>query len=433
VAADALDDGLMQMSLAPTAELDPTWALIEALMCQFRGDLALNQKDGPAAIQHYRRALQILEAHGVVQPLAAEGEVGPPAPAPVTLESPRPQHAFLRVPVPVQLYFSLAEAYMHIEDWDGALVALESLKALTPADQSVYTRMADIHFRQGHLTQALGDLNELLVIYQKANDHEKTLEALSYMAKLAPSNTAVRRKLSDMYIKLGMTDYGLAEMATLADLQLKAGQLKEAMRTYQKSADIHYTLGQHEEAIQIYERIVRLAPRDIDTRQQLVNMYIMSGKTADAVEAERSLADIYIQDGQVEGAIAALHQLLALASEDIKAHHSLAQQLVSIGEYGQAARLYGRLARLEPENDRNPILQEEMQRMAREAAAEAESPSSRSRNSGPLKGNTTGPLKKNNNSGPLKKNNGGKNNSGPLKGSGVTSEVTVKAGAKAGK
>jgi tetratricopeptide (TPR) repeat protein len=184
---------------------------------------------------------------------------------------------------------------------------------------------------------------------------------------------------------------------------------------------------------------VRLAPRDIDTRQQLVNMYIMSGKTADAVEAERGLADIHIQDGQVEGAIAALHQLLALAPEDIKAHHSLAQQLVSIGEYGQAARLYGRLARLEPENDRNPILQEEMQRMAREAAAEAENPSPRSRNSGPLKkNNNTGPLKKgNNNSGPLKKNNNTgnlkKNNSGPLKGSDVPSEVGAKAGAKAGK
>jgi tetratricopeptide (TPR) repeat protein len=439
VAADALDDGLIQMSLAPTAELDPTWALIEALMCQFRGDLALNDKAGPVAIQHYKRALQILEAHGVIQRAVAEGEAAP-EPPPSTLESPRPQHAFLRVPVPVQLYFSLAEAYILIEDWDGALVALESLKALTPADQSVYTRMADIHFRQGHLTQALGDLNELLVIYQKANDHEKTLEALSYMAKLAPSNTAVRRKLADMYIKLGMTDYGLAEMATLADLQLKAGQLKEAMRTYQKSADIHYTLGQHEEAIHIYERIVRLAPRDIDTRQQLVNMYIMSGKTADAVEAERGLADIYIGDGQVEGAIAALHQLLALAPEDVKAHHSLAQQLVSIGEYGQAARLYGRLVRLEPENDRNPILQEEMQRMAREAAAEAEGPTSRSRNSGPLKknNNNTGPLKKgNNNSGPLKKNtntaNLKKNNSGPLKGSDVPSEVGAKAGAKSGK
>ena len=377
VAADALDDGLAQLSLAPTAELDQTWPLVEALMCQFRGDLALNEKDGNVAVQHYNRALRILDGYSAfaedegLRTADDDQQTNPDLQAPNSaLESPRPQYAFLRVPVPVQLYFGLAEAQMLLEDWDAALDAFDGLKRLTPGDQTVYTRMADLHFRQGHLTRALGELNDLLVLYQKAGDHEKTLEALAYMSRLAPNNTAVRRKLSDMYLKLGMTDYGLEELATLADLQLKAGQLKEAMRTYQKSADLHFTLGQHDAALGIYERIVRLAPRDIDTRQQLINMFIQSGKLAEAVEAERALADLYIGDGQVEGAIAALHQLLALSPEDVPAHHSLAQQLVSIGEYGQAARLYGRLARLEPDNTRNPILQEEMQRMAREASSD---------------------------------------------------------------
>ena len=173
-----------------------------------------------------------------------------------------------------------------------------------------------------------------------------------------------------MYLKLGMTEYGLAELDTLAELQLKAGQLKEAMRTYQKSADLHYTLGQHDEAIKIYERIVRLAPRDIDARQQLINMYIQSGKISDAVASERSLSEIFMQDGQVEGAIAALHQLLALSPEDIPAHQALAQQLMSLGEYGQAARLYGRLVRLDPSTPRHAIMQTEMQRMAKEVEEE---------------------------------------------------------------
>ncbi len=45
----------------------------------------------------------------------------------------------------------------------------------------------------------------------------------------------------------------------------------------------------------------------------------------------------------------------------------LAQELISLGEYGQAARLFARLLRLEPENDRNSIMHTEMLRMAREA------------------------------------------------------------------
>ena len=84
------------------------------------------------------------------------------------------------------------------------------------------------------------------------------------------------------------------------------------------------------------------------------------------VASERSLSEIFMQDGQVEGAIAALHQLLALAPEDVPAHQSLAQQLMSLGEYGQAARLYGRLVRLDPSTPRHAIMQTEMQRMAKE-------------------------------------------------------------------
>jgi tetratricopeptide (TPR) repeat protein len=374
VAADSLDQGLMQMSLAPTSQLGEDSALVEVLMSQFRGDLALNIKDGATAIQHYRRAVDRLKTAGgwtIDGGRRTADDAEDPTQNP-KLESPRPQYSFMRLPEVGSLLYGLAEACALEDDWNGAVEALQELKGVMPNDHSVYTRLADINFRQGQLSQALGELNELLVNYQKVNDHEKTLETLGHMARMSPNNTAVRRKLSDMYLKLGMTEYGLAELDTLAELQLKAGQLKEAMRTYQKSADLHYTLGQHDEAIEIYERIVRLAPRDIDTRQQLINMYIQSGKIKEAVASERSLSEIFIQDGQIDGAIAALHQLLALAPEDVPAHHSLAQQLMSLGEYGQAARLFGRLVRLEPDNTRNEIMQTEMQRMAKEVSREIE-------------------------------------------------------------
>lgn len=359
IAADALDQGILLMSVAETNEIDTSWLLLEVLMRQFRGDLALTSKDGAVAAQQYGRVLDILRTHGGLGTEAqTTGEL--------RIQSPRPQYGFTRIAEPLQLYYGLAESHASQNDWDGAMQALQSLKQLMPNDYSVYTRLADIYFRQGQLNQALSELNELLVLFQKAGDNEKTLETLGHMSKLAPNNVAVRRKLSDMYLKLGMTEYGLRELGTLAELQLKAGLLKDAMSTYQKAADLHYTLGQHDKAIQIYERIVRIAPRDIDARQQLLNMYVQSGKLNDAVEGERSLAELFIQEGRSEEAIAALHQLLALAPEDVQGHHLLARQLTALGEYGQAARLYGRLLRLEPDNDRIPVLQSEMLRMAKE-------------------------------------------------------------------
>jgi tetratricopeptide (TPR) repeat protein len=380
IAADALDQGILLLSTADTQEIDKSWLLLEVLMRQYRGDLALTAKDGAVAAQHYARVLDILKAHGGLDDSVQNS-------GDLSITSPRPQYGFARLSEPIQLYYGLAEANASQNNWDGAMAALQALKQIMPNDYSVYTRLADIYFRQGQLNQALAELNDLLVLFQKVNDNEKTLETLGHMARLAPNNVAVRRKLSDMYLKLGMTEYGLRELNMLAELQLKAGLLKDAMRTYQKAADLHYTLGQHDKAIGIYERIVRIAPRDIEARQHLLNMYVQSGKVKEAIEGERSLADVFIQEGRTEEAIAALHQLLALAPEDVPAHHLLAKQLTAMGEYGQAARLYGRLLRLEPNNDRLPILQSEMLRMAREKETD-------SLNSGPMPGElqTSGPL-----------------------------------------
>jgi tetratricopeptide (TPR) repeat protein len=93
-------------------------------------------------------------------------------------------------------------------------------------------------------------------------------------------------------------------------------------------------------------------------------MYVQSGCNSEAVEGERSLADLFIHEGRTDEAIAALHQLLALAPEDVPAHYALAKQLTALGEYGQAARLYGRLIRLDPKNDRLTVMKSEMERMA---------------------------------------------------------------------
>lgn len=352
IAADALDQGILSISLGDTSTLTPSTLFLEAMMAQTRADMAINAKEWGLAVRHYSRALELLKP-------GSEGAVD--------MESPRPQYDFARLADPVQLYYGLAEAHASQNNWEGALQALKSLKNLMPEDHGVHTRLADLYFRQGKLTEALSELNDLLVNYQKANENDKTLETLGHMARLAPNNVAVRRKLSDLYLKLGMTEQGMTELNTLAELQLKAGLLKDAMRTYQKAADLHHTLGQNDKAINIYERIVRIAPRDLTARDQLVNMYIMTGKVKEAVASERALAELFVQEGRTEEAIAALHQLIALSPDDQPGLLLLAKQLTSIGEYGQAARLYGRLSRMEPDNEDLQIRQIEMQKLADQA------------------------------------------------------------------
>src|SRR5207237_9971038 len=105
VASDALDQGLLVLSLSENNDPgDKSLLLLEALMSQMRGDLAVTNKDGAVAGQHYKRALELVKGQGVFddQGIKTTGELG--------LQSPRPQYGLVRPADPTQLDYRLAEA-----------------------------------------------------------------------------------------------------------------------------------------------------------------------------------------------------------------------------------------------------------------------------------------------------------------------------------
>lgn len=186
--------------------------------------------------------------------------------------------------------------------------------------------------------------------YEQTNQLDRALEILQHMARLAPSNLAVHKRLSHLYIRRGYIEKGLEELDTLSELAHKRGQIEEAVRALQQMAEVYWTMGRHDRAYQVYDRIVQLAPDDISARQQLVNLHILAGRLADALEEQRTIARIALRKKDTETAVAALHQVLALDPQERWALRQLADLLASIGEHGQALRLYRRLIRLEPDN-----------------------------------------------------------------------------------
>jgi len=257
---------------------------------------------------------------------------------------------FAAVPTPLTFYHWLAEAHAKAGRLDQAIAALNQAKAAHPFDRETGTKLADLYFRQGNLKQALAELNELAQYYEQNKQLDRALEICQDMVRLAPSNIAVRRHLSRLYIRRGYVDKGLEELETVADLQQKRGLIEEAVASLQEMADVYWTLGRHDRAYQVYDRIVRLAPNDVAARQQLVNLHILAGRLADALEEQRNIARIALRRQDAETAVAALHQVLALDPQERWALRELADLLASRGEHGQALRLYRRLARLEPDN-----------------------------------------------------------------------------------
>ena len=240
----------------------------------------------------------------------------------------------------------MAEAYAASDDLKGAEQALQQAKQHLPYDRAIYTKLADIYFRQGKLTEALAQLDELATHYESRQDLDRAIESLEYAMKLAPNNIPLGSRLAKLYLRRGYLDKGVDGLMRVAEQQRRAGQIKDAVASLQQAAEVHWTLGRQEQARAIYDKIVQIAPNDIDARQWLALMHTLAFRTGDAVAEKKQIVRICLQQRDYEGAIAELHQIIALDQNDIEAYFQLGDVLMRREEYEQAFRLYGRLAKM---------------------------------------------------------------------------------------
>ena len=241
----------------------------------------------------------------------------------------------------------MAEAYAASEDIAGAEQALLEAKQLLPYDRAIYTKLADVYFRLGKLNEALAQLEDLAGHYEGRQQLDRAIEMLEYALKLAPNHIVISGRLARMQLRRGYLDKGVTGLMRVAELQRKAGQLKDAVASLQEAAQVHWTLSEHEKALQVYDRIVQIAPNDVDARQWLALMYTLMRKPAEAIAEKKQIARIFAQQRDYENAIAELHQIIGLDQTDLDAYYMLGDMLMRREEYNQAAQLYMRLLKME--------------------------------------------------------------------------------------
>ncbi len=257
------------------------------------------------------------------------------------------KHAFAVPLSPGDLTRRMAEAYAASDDLEGAEKALLEARRLLPYDRAIYTKLADVYFRQGKLHEALVQLEDLASHYEKRQDLDRAIETLEYGLKLAPNNTQVGSRLARLYIRRGLLDKGLDSLVRVAELQRKAGQLKDAVANLQQAADVYWTLGKQDDARVLYDKITQIAPNDVEARQWLALMYTLSFRTADAVAEKKQIVRILTQQRDYENAIAELHQIIGLDQKDLDAYYLLGDMLMRREEYIQAVSLYNRMLKID--------------------------------------------------------------------------------------
>jgi tetratricopeptide (TPR) repeat protein len=245
-----------------------------------------------------------------------------------------------------ELVRRMAEAYAAVGNMAGAEQALQEAKQHLPYDRAIYTKLADVYFQQGRLNEALAQLDELATHYENRQDLDRAIQTLEYGIQLAPNNIPIAGRLAKMCIRRGYLDKGVDGLMRVAELQRKAGQLKDAVASLQQAAEVHWTLGKHGQAREVYDKIVHIAPNDIEARQWLAFMYTLAGQTKDAISEKKQIIQVLLQQRDFDNAIAEMHQIYGLDQNDTDNLYQLGDALMRRSEYEQAVRIYGRLAKM---------------------------------------------------------------------------------------
>ncbi len=241
----------------------------------------------------------------------------------------------------------MAEAYAATDDLEGAEQALVEARRLLPYDRAIYTKLADVYFRQGKLNDAITQLVDLADHYETNQYLDQAIETLQDALKLAPNNISIGSKLARLNIRRGYPDKGVEGLKRVAELQRKAGQIKDALASLQQVAEILWMQGKQEEVRVVYDRIVQIAPNDIEARQWLAIMHTLAFRTKEAIAEKKQIVRIFTEQRDYENAIAELHQIIGLDQKDLEAYHLLGDMLMRRGEYRQTVQLYKRMLKME--------------------------------------------------------------------------------------
>jgi tetratricopeptide (TPR) repeat protein len=263
-----------------------------------------------------------------------------------TRVDPAIKHAFARPLSQGELVWQMAEAYAAGDDLASAEKALREALRQLPYNQHIYTKLADVCFRQGKLDEALSSLGDLATYHENRQDLDKAIEILEYALKLAPGSISVGARLARLYIRRGYPDRGVEGLIRVADLQRKEGHIKDAVANLQQAGEIRWMQGKAEETLAIYDKIVQIAPNDLEARQWRAIMYTLVSRTDEAVAEKKQIVNLLAQRKDFDNAIAELHQIIGLDTNDIDAYFMLGDMLMRRGEYAQALSLYNRLSRM---------------------------------------------------------------------------------------
>ncbi len=249
------------------------------------------------------------------------------------------------------------------------LELLEKAVSLLPEQDALKRRLLDEYKNQNQwekasrlLEQMKGKeneqavLKELLEIYDKANNHEETIDTLKALGKIEPDNAEVRFRLAAALEEKGALDLAIPEYEALLS---KAGE-QDRLLLHKNLGYLYTETGRWKDAVDAYLKAAELDQKDPNVYynlsylyeklndQERADFYLENAVTIkpDDSEGKLKLARNFFERGEDEKARAYLLQIVKKDSDNLEALALLARLFERTGNKSELKSVYRRMLSL---------------------------------------------------------------------------------------
>jgi len=185
----------------------------------------------------------------------------------------------------------------------------------------------------GQVVESLANVRRLAAKGKLSSAMEEAFHALQYAPTYLP-----------LHIQIG-------------ELLAQEGRLPEAVQKFILVAQLYSLRGETTQAIRLLERVLQLAPMDLNVRNQLIELLTAQGRVDEAIQQYIDLASIYYSLAELTLARETYVAALRLAQESNTSREWPVKILTQIADIDmqridlrQAYRIFEQLRTLEPEN-----------------------------------------------------------------------------------
>lgn len=292
-----------------------------------------------------------------------------------------------RIPEALDAYEAVAKHYADSGFYLKAIAVCKQMQKLDPARVAIYHRLAELNVKQGLIGNALSEYKSLVDYYLKVEMLPEALNVLLKMRDLEPENLNVRVKVAENYARSGRREKaweefqevlsllnqkndpakilklyqiflplfaGDAEMERgYAQALIQAGKPKEALDILERLRDgvpenpelllmmAHAleALGDHARGKLAFQRLLQIAPRDLEYCLGFVRQAIRAGDCVEALGLLEEWKEEFFDAGLVAELKGFYQDLSAALPGDERAQRTLQAIYEVLGEGDQLLNL----------------------------------------------------------------------------------------------